>query len=221
MAHIQKSLLEAFQQSTDERQGGSPAPAGPFAGQPTEPSKATPSLDLIPSFSIREARSIAWLAGVAVGFFLLGLLVGRWAAGAGGGPDPGAPADDVYAAELPATASEPDAAGDAAAGGGVDADEALFDAANRYTVIAVTYGLSSEQQAYAWETHRHFRARGLPVATPVGDGSNVYVLVGAAPTAAELEAVRDRVRAMTAPDGRAGQYASAYVVPIESVLDRR
>lgn len=232
MAHFHKNLLEAFQDADDERVGGDPVSGGPFAGAPPDEPHARAArvpTSLLPPLSLRDTRVLFAFGAVALFAFVAGLAVGR---GVGGGAS-AAERSDGPALELPgangATGAKgapetPGSAGSWSGGSelaaGEPVNDALRDPRNAFTVLAVTYGDSEAERDLAYATYYHFAELGLPVAYPVTLSSYIYVLVGAAPSRADLGSLRDAVRAARDPDGRAEEYAEAYVVGIDSVFPR-
>jgi hypothetical protein len=98
-------------------------------------------------------------------------------------------------------------------------DEPLYQAANRYTVQAITYGDTELQRGLAWETHRHLRESGFPVFTPYRHRGKIVILVGASAAQAELDPLIERLRKLESPRGEL-EFGSAFVVPIENYLQR-
>jgi len=98
---------------------------------------------------------------------------------------------------------------------------ALFDPDNRYTVLAITYDSTDQNQALARATSNHFQLRSIPASLPYEREGNLYIMVGAAPSVSALEPLRDRVRAELDPAGRRGQYVTAYIEPIENIVGSR
>ncbi|MCC6406041.1 MAG: hypothetical protein IT453_02665 [Planctomycetes bacterium] len=100
------------------------------------------------------------------------------------------------------------------------ADAALLDARNRYTIKAIQYDANERNLALAKEVAAHFAKRSLPVCTPYQRGNSLVVLVGAAANTAELEALQRAVKSMDSPNGGKGDFASAYIAPIDSIVQR-
>ncbi|MBI5435490.1 MAG: hypothetical protein HZA52_21830 [Planctomycetes bacterium] len=100
------------------------------------------------------------------------------------------------------------------------ADAALLDARNRYTIKAIQYDANERNLALAKEVAAHFAKRSLPVCTPYQRGNSLVVLVGAAANTAELEELQRAVKSMDSPNGGKGDFASAYIAPIDSIVQR-
>ncbi len=259
-----RNMLEAFQDANDERRGGKPHSAGPFAGS-ANPSSAHERLDVMPQLSQRDSRALLAVAGIAIFSFIAGLALGRtmgeddylsdllqqraeaagpgdgnyqganqsgWN-GAGGSNQAGSNQSGMgnsgaasQASPNPANsyAQQPNANSvgnySAAHLSGPGVEQALQNQVNQYTVLAVTYGRSEAEEGYAQSTIDHFAKAGLPVARMVRSRDHLHVLLGAAPTRAELENLKASVREQSDPAGRRGAYDSAYVVPIDTYLRR-
>ena len=97
-------------------------------------------------------------------------------------------------------------------------DAAMFDLANRVTLRVIYY--SQDEKERVWETHNYLVQRGLPVGRPVDVGRIIVLLVGAAPGAAGLAELKTRLRAMEGPNHEAGAFKGAYVVNIDSDVER-
>jgi hypothetical protein len=216
MPNRQKNLLEAFQAANDERVGGAPMSAGPFAGDPTSDPTTPPPAGLLPALSLRDARTLMVFVGWGLVCFIAGIAIDRAVAGDG---EVRAQDPSVYDAEPLGASSDLGAASLPAAG--EEATAALHDTRNVYTIVAVTYENTDAQLALANATYFHFEALGLPVAHPMRWQGQILVLVGAARTQAELTRIHRIVRESPDPDGRPSQYESAYLTRIDSVLPRR
>ncbi|MDP6519866.1 MAG: hypothetical protein QF411_08195 [Planctomycetota bacterium] len=94
----------------------------------------------------------------------------------------------------------------------------LWDMANRVTLRVIYYAEDEEQRA--WETHDYLAQRGLPVGSPVRTGRIIVLLVGAAPGADGLNELKTSMRALEGPNRENGAFKGAYVVNIDSYLDR-
>ena len=95
---------------------------------------------------------------------------------------------------------------------------ALKDERNVYTVLVVTYGASQIDHARAPEDF--LGDLGLPVFPPVTRGQYLEILVGAAPTTGELQAILNRVREATDWNGVRGAFKDAFVVKIDDRIQR-
>jgi len=95
-------------------------------------------------------------------------------------------------------------------------DSALYDAANKYTLVVEAYSKTSPD--FAWATHDHLKEEGLDVFPPVASGNLLLVLVGAAPRSADLAEVEARVRKLER-DGKK-EYDDAYRQPIDKLISR-
>lgn len=219
MAHFTKNLLEAFQDANDERAGGSPSSAGPFADPLPEARRAAPRT-IFPALSARDSRFALLCVGAGLAIFVLGLATGRKLAlmERVDAAEPAAPPPAARPAEPGSARAAAPAAVQLAPGEPVNA--ALRDPAYQYTVLAVTYDAGALGQELSYATYDHFAAQGLPVAWPLASEGKILVLVGVGAQRADLEELRDRVRELRAPDGKTGQYAEAYLVRIDGVLQR-
>ncbi len=216
MTHFHKNLLEAFQDANDERAGSDPASAGPFAGAPPdEPEGRGNPQNILPTLTVRDSRVVLVIAGVAIVAFVAGLAAGRGFGGATRAAEP-----DTSLELHPGPVAEAPAALNSGLEPGEPVNGALRDPANAFTVLAVTYGASEGELDLAYATYYHFAELGLPVAYPVKFAGYLYVLLGAAPSRADLLALRDGIRGLEDPDGREGEYAEAYIVGIDNVFPR-
>lgn len=225
-----KNLLEAFQKSD--------APAAPSAA-PAPSVVPTPAarglFDDAPSAPRRLALGPQPLVALAViGLvlaFVLGFLAGRGSREEVRAEDNPAPEPTVAPRTPPANQPRafqersagpevPEATapsvGQAPAAGQRLEDSALFDAKNQQTVVVAAY--SSANQDLAWATYEHLRDARLPVFPPVASRNLVVVLVGAAPTAAELERVLVQVKGLER-DGKK-PYNDAYPARIDTLIPR-
>ena len=91
-----------------------------------------------------------------------------------------------------------------------DPAAALFDPANEFVVQVITYGGSHADLAQA--TYEYLLEQGLPAFPPQRVRSNLVLLVGAAPSRAELVGVQDRVHRTLGPNGRSGEFSTAQIV---------
>lgn len=100
-------------------------------------------------------------------------------------------------------------------------ERALFDPQNRYAVLAMTYAQTPRNRQWAQDTVSYLASLDLPVAPPQAVGERIFILLGASPERADLEALLARVRATPDATGRRGTFASAYCVSIDETLRRR
>ena len=211
MARHQKSLLEAFQSANDERAGGDPASAGPFAGTPTSDLRSAEPRNLLPTVSARDSRVILTFAGWGLLTFVIGVLMGRQF---GTSESLAGEGRETLSSSL--TDGAPVWEGsDLAAGAEVDA--ALKDKANRYTVLA--YSCVMEDEAVAWENYDNLSDRGLPVAPYEYEGK-MYLLVGAAPESEDLASLEAYIHTVGGPGGVSYAYSEAFTLSIDNILTR-
>lgn len=239
-----KDLLEAFRELEAKRRddGESPLPAPPPKAAsastprsaPVAPPAPEPTSDRGPSSAllfrplVQPIVLAALLLAFALGFFAGGSSVdglwpsgnGRWSSGvvngAGSvGPDSGG--------VVPQGATPAGGALRAPTGEVFETavDRELYDRANRYTVLAITYDTNSPRnRELAAATVESFRAGGLPAARPQASGAALVVVVGAAPSQAELAALRDLVRQAPGPSGRTGEFSTAGIYAIDNLIER-
>lgn len=101
------------------------------------------------------------------------------------------------------------------------ADAALLDPANRYTITAISYDANERNLALAKAVAAHFAKRSLPVCTPYQRDKKLFVVVGAAPNTTQLEDLKRAVNNMDSPNGQKGEFASAYITPIDTIVQRK
>lgn len=217
MVDPKDSMLEAFRNAGSE---GAPA-GGPFAPDAPAPSRAPANLAGEAGAWAGEGRGVLLAVAAVVVAFLLGLFLGRSAAGG---------ADEVEAAQGDTGRAEPaelflgtpsgsdPVARSSAPPAGVDgAVSPLYDPRNKYTIVAIAYGPSYED--LAWENYDHLSAAGLPAFTPfVAPNGKIVLVVGAAPLESELRDVQRRLQALDGPDGTPRAYADAYINPIRKIV---
>jgi len=92
----------------------------------------------------------------------------------------------------------------------------LFDPQNLWTVVVAAYSNSSED--LAWATYEHLSDQELSVFPPIQSGKVLIVLVGAAPTSAELADTEAAVRALVRDGQKA--YDTAYRARIDKLIPR-
>ncbi len=212
MARHQKSLLEAFQKANDERAGGDPASAGPFAGTPTTELQTAERRNLLPTISARDSRVLIVFAGWGLLSFVIGVLAGRQF----GGGESLASESDVSLNQAITTGSTVWVGSELTAGEEVNA--AIDDSDNLYTVMAFTCPASDEQAA--WEHYYNLRDLGVPVAYPLLPEDQIYLPVGAEGTSAELADLLAFLHSAGGPGGESFAYAEAYVVEIDRLIER-
>ena len=206
-----KNLLEAFQTKTE-------APSAPPPG-PVPSGPRGPLFDAAAAHA-GGGQPPRWLL-VGVGFvicFALGFALGRRTPGETRAADEApSPALDPRPspANQPRVFQEPPATSGAESGARIE-DSPLFQPQNLYTVIVASY--SKSNQELAWATYQHLSDAKLAVFPPIESGNLAVVLVGAAPTYAELEKTEQSVKALTR-DGKK-PYASAYRVRIDKLIPR-
>jgi hypothetical protein len=218
-----KNLLEAFNQSKAPEKSPEPAPqprgttpraGGPFADTtPAVREKARPAhADTRPAAAAtaptaRERRRIIVLcAGIAVIFFF----VGRASVSTGA---PGSTVQAAGDAGAAAPGTPPPAQAPARS-----IQEALRDPANQATILACTYTL--EQRALAKAASEHLASLGFPAAAWENPKkTQVYLLVGAAPTTADLDGLLVKVKAANSARGTP-EFATAWTVSIDKYMQR-
>jgi hypothetical protein len=222
MLSRKKNLLEAFQRS--DAAGAPPAPPSPSKAAPN---MAGPLFErpASPSAGARGRPTWAVIAFALVLAFVLGFWAGRSTqdeARAENGAAPASapsirpPANQPRAfQEAPLRPVEPSGT-KAPAGVRRIEESALYDLANVHTVVVVAYSNTSED--LAWATYEHLEEQGLPVFPPVASKNLILVLVGAAPSSAELASIEAKVRALPR-DGKK-PYESAYRARIDALLPR-
>ena len=99
-----------------------------------------------------------------------------------------------------------------------DADQAFLAPANNYSIVAITLPTSDLGRELAQDTYDHLQGLGFDVVTPRVKGGYVFVLVGAAPTAGELEDLERLIQRTRGPGGEGLPYATAYRVNIDDYL---
>lgn len=212
MAQRVKHLLEAFQKTGALQAGNRPSVE---ASQPL----VRPS----PGRSTVALSQPVVLSLVALAALVLGIFIGRYSAPAAAEAASGGtierPVSGVAAQPpQPAPVQAPAPANAGAAQGDVGA--ALLERANKFSLLAVTYGKSPANQLLAQQTADFLRAAGFPAAAPIARGNKLHVLVGAAPTRAQLYELQNRLRAATNASGKSGDFSTAYAVEIDTYVQR-
>jgi hypothetical protein len=206
-----------------------PAPAAPARqAAPANPGSSLPRRPNLPRF----ASPIALIVAAQVVLLAVAFFIGRWSKGSFGDGVEAKGAGDRASLEsaLGSGAESPGLASDASASDSAGllarpqkmsaADSALLDSRNRYTVKAIQYDANERNLALAKEVCAHFARRSLPVCTPYQRGGSLSILVGAAPNTADLEELQRAVKSIDSPNGAKGDFASAYIAPIDSVVQR-
>lgn len=199
-----KNLLEAF--SAKE----APSGAAGSGSTPTLPFSAAPS-------GGGGRRALLVLFGLCLAF-AFGFAVGR-----GGRSDAQAKESaDEESAPAPRAVSQPRnfqprAASETPPGAAPRLeDSALFDAENQFTIVVEAYSKTTPD--YAWATHDHLKEEGFAVFPPVASGNLLLVLVGAAPSRADLADTEARLHKLER-DGKR-EYDDAYRQPIDKLIPR-
>lgn len=199
----QDNMLEVFRQagtSSSEPSGGA---GGPFGGGSGGGAPGPPAGG--------GARGLVFVGSVLIAF-VLGVAVGRQLFGSG-----------------ETRAAEPEQSGrdwieqERSESSGVPAQSevgALYDPSLRWTVVVVTYGNTTTQQEYAWNTYDHLVASGFEAYPPLSRGDKIVVLAGAAPESEQLTGLQVRIRALDGWDGKSGAFKTAYVEQIDNLIDR-
>lgn len=203
------------------------AASAPQATGATNAGGLPPRRSNAPKFASPIALIVAAQVVLLVGAFFLG----RWSKSFGDGVEAKGPADRVSLESAlgdtstsvvqPNVAPNNDTAGLLARPQNMTAaDAALLDTRNRYTVKAIQYDANERSFALAKEVCAHFARRSLPVCTPYQRGGSLSILVGAAANTADLEELQRAVKSIDSPNGTKGEFASAYIAPIDSVVKR-
>ena len=222
-----KNLLEAFQNASNS--ASTQAPARPAADSllrggagPASPARLVG----------RGFRAPMALGVIVLGLtFTVGFLTGRSSAGRearaeAARPSSEAPPERSLPASQPRTFQKPPAAspepatseGSSAEGQRIE-ESALFDPANRSTVVVASYSNSKASQELAWATYQHLRAANLPAFPPVESRHLFVVLVGAAPSEDALKPIEAAVKALSR-DGKRKDYPDAYCARIDTLIPR-
>lgn len=126
---------------------------------------------------------------------------------------------------------EPDTdegAGDLTPGGGAEnpsvselsGASGLYNADNRYTVLAITYSDLPSLETRARSTAQFLRDQDLPAFDPIKRGDKIEVLVGAKPTKGELQGVLTKLQGTRGPNKGSFDFKDALLVRIDSRVDR-
>lgn len=177
------------------------------------------------------ASPIALIVAAQVVLLVGAFFIGRWSKSFGDGVEAKGPGEraslESALGDTPTNAAQPNLAPNNDAAGLLSrpqnmtaADAALLDPRNRYTVKAIQYDANERSLALAKEVCAHFARRSLPVCTPYQRGGSLVILVGAAANTADLEELQRAVKSIDSPNGAKGEFGSAYIAPIDSVVQR-
>ncbi len=237
MTHRQKNLLEAFSASaavekaaSAERDGATVG--GPFAPEST-PDAAEPEF---PSEKPGLGETLLQPENRGGLLILLGLgltlafLAGRASKGGTVAAKDDEPSiEETRPASTAPTSGSPtvvpivsaEAANEPAAGRSLSAAElALADPTNRFTIKLCEYEVDRDEDL-AWPNFNYLEDLGLPVAM-IQRGQRLFIVIGAAAQQAELDDQLAQAKSMAGPPPRSksAEFSDAYVVMIDSVLDR-
>jgi hypothetical protein len=233
MAHRQKNLLEAFQASSAVEKATSgekdeAAAGGPFA--PDAPQLEDPELTAekpgISETLLQPENRGGLLILLGLGL-TLAFLAGRASKGAVAAAEDD---DEPAAAEIERAAVSPHVVPVAPGAGPVDSPEpepelsaaevALVDPLNRFTIKLCEYEVDQDED-FAWANFHYLEDLGLPVAM-LQRGKRLFVVIGAAAKQADLDELLMQAKTMAGPPPRSkkAEFSDAYVVMIDSVLDR-
>ena len=232
MAQSSKSMLEAFKASgsTAPVQDGTSHPkskaktppaaaGGPFAAEPPVRGEPTPAIEEgVQALAATQRLRIATMGAALVAALGIGWMIGS-------------PREVVATEEVPVTQPidlpelgtslpvEPSTPASAAPASQPPSApvEAIMDPRNKHTIIAATYGTG--KQNLANDTVRHLESEGF-AAWLVAKGNSIYLLVEATPTVGELDGLLADIKKTAGPNGEARAFETAYVVNIDSYLQR-
>ena len=235
MAHRQKNLLEAFnasaaiEKSESERTSDSSAAGGPFAleTQPAVQSAPDVKPGLAESLLHPENRGgLLVLAGLGLTLaFLAGRASVRRVEAEEDPALPGTRAPEQVRAALPtpgaAPATQATAEPELSQEPRTQAERALLDPENRYTIKLVEYSNSERDEELAWEAFYYLEDQGLPAAV-LGRGQRLFIVVGAARQQAQLDDLLQRAKTMKGPPPRSkkAEFFDAYVDKIDKFIQR-
>lgn len=245
MAKRVKHLLEAFQQtgalpSAGAAPSAAPRPAPTVAATPRPTARpGGAALSNFGSGSLVPPGVITHGIVLCLGL-VIGVLAGHYsqrgessAAEKATPPivEPRVAGSELAGAELAGRATPPPAAapGNSNAGpaatqapapGASALDAQLRDKRNVYTLLAITYGNSTTNRELAQSTAAYLRTKDLPASDPVLRGKTLCVLVGAAATKAQLQALQTRLRDTLGPSGANRDFQTAYPVEIDTYIAR-
>jgi hypothetical protein len=102
--------------------------------------------------------------------------------------------------------------------------KAFMDPANTMTIRVIYYDDDDDGREKAFQTATYLGELGFPAMIPVRKGGNVFVFVGAAPKKDDPELLRIqrelRLVVGPPPSSNSGDFESAYVYPIDRVIQR-
>jgi hypothetical protein len=96
----------------------------------------------------------------------------------------------------------------------------LYNSANLYTVLAITYTDVPSNQGLAKKISEYLREQGLPAFEPISNKGRIEILVGAAETQGALQDLTSRLRKTRGPSGNTFDFQSAYVDNIDNHVKR-
>ena len=210
------NLFEAFKDVSERQSEPQAAPKAslPRGGGSALRAEAQPRLVMV--------VAVLMLASFAGGWFLRGPGESVQAQGPGEQPGEvgGQPAtgtsswlDESWRPEEPPVSPNPPASEVSAASG-------LYNQANRYTVLAITYSDLPSLESRARTTAQYLRDQGFPAYDPIHVGDSIEILVGAAPTRSELQPLVSRLQGTRGPGGTSFDFQSAYAAPIDPRVSR-
>lgn len=187
-------------------------------------------------FSARTALLAVAILIAMVVVFQLGRDLGNSTEAAGPGDDvevpesgEGAPLGntdenaDSIADQQPSTPSEPATSEGSEDGLSMTKDDRAFlDAANNWTVIAISFDHNAKGGKLALETYKHLREQGFPAIAPVTRGGYLLICVGAEPNRNQaIEQLRSDLKRLQGPppQNQKEAYSTAYFANIEDLID--
>jgi len=96
----------------------------------------------------------------------------------------------------------------------------IFDKGNRYTILVASYKKTESAKALGEEAYAYLKRKGFEVFPLYAGGSMYQLFVGAAPQQVELDSILTEIRRVPGPSGRAGDFSSALLVPIDQHVAR-
>jgi hypothetical protein len=234
MAHREKNLLEAFSASAAVEKATSSeqdeaAAGGPFAESPPSP----PQLEVDDGEKLGIAETLLQpenrgglliLAGLGLTLAFLGGRASKGEVVAAGESEPKGGEETSQASALPNVIPVAPAAGttsDPAPEPELSsAEQALVDPINRFTIKLVEYAVDQDED-FAWANLHYLEDLGLPVAM-LQRGKRLFIVIGAEAKQANLDDLLQQAKSMAGPPPRnkPAEFSDAYVVMIDSVLDR-
>lgn len=231
MAIPKKNLLEAFQASAAAEKAKVPAPdeltgskaGGPFAPQPAStpppPVRAAPSVERAAWRPDVLQRLIALQVVITIAAFFLG----RASTGGVSAAEEQGPAlanESVLPAASQPQPVQPKPVAQTSSAAGTDAERALLDPRNRYTVKLVEY-TKGRDDTLALATLQYLQSQGLPAAAKY-QGSQLFILLGAAESVSALDGLLARAKTLNGPPplNKPAEFHDAYVANIDRLLTR-